>query len=220
MGYNKTMLYLGGLALAVAGPIGMFRATDMARGIRKSWAPNANATTNATSQQPNQADSPTGGAVASPLAGSPARASDTRPLPTLEEVLRFDVTVEWVMQRWPRVSAGLPHLQLRGYRVALVTGGKMTDVAGSLTYYFNAGQTVERITLRGTTGDPTRLVQVVASRYHFARRLTNDPGLVLLESVDANNQPAGTLKMRSADIIKASQPYSRYTIDLVIDRQP
>ncbi len=62
-------------------------------------------------------------------------------------MLRFDVTVEWVMQRWPRVSTGLPYLQLQGYRVPLVTGTKVADLAGSLTYYFNARQQVQRITL-------------------------------------------------------------------------
>ena len=79
------------------------------------------------------------------------------PLPSLAEVLRFDVTVEWVMQRWPRVTTGLPQLQLQGYRVPLVTGTSLSDVAGSLTYYFNARQQVQRITLRGTDRRSQRL---------------------------------------------------------------
>ena len=101
------------------------------------------------------------------------------PLPSLAEVLRFDVTVEWILRRWPRVTTGLPYLQLQGYRVPLVTGTGMSDVAGSLTYYFNAQQQVQRITLRGTTGDPSVLASILTSRYRFARRLTNDPGVVL-----------------------------------------
>ena len=120
------------------------------------------------------------------------------PSPSLAEVLRFDVTVDWVMQRWPRVSTGLPYLQLQGYRVPLVTGTGVADLAGSLTYYFNAQQQVQRITFRGTTGDPSALVALLAGRYHFARRLTNDPGVVLYEAVDSSNQPAGSLKIRSA----------------------
>ena len=117
-------------------------------------------------------------------AGPNAAPRDRMPLPSLAEVLRFDVTVEWVLQRWPRVTTGLPQLQLQGYRVPLVSGTQISDVAGSLTYYFNARQQVQRITLRGTTGDPSALVNLLASRYHFARRLTNDPGIILYEAVD------------------------------------
>jgi hypothetical protein len=140
------------------------------------------------------------------------------PTPSLAEVLRFDVTVEWVMQRWPRVSTGLPYVQLQGYRVPLVTGGSVADVAGSLTYYFNAQQQVQRITFHGTTGDPRVLVGLLTSRYRFTRRLTNDPGVVRYEAVNADMKPTGTLKIRSAQVVRADQPFTRFEVDLVMDR--
>ena len=140
------------------------------------------------------------------------------PLPSLAEVLRMDVSVEWVLQRWPRVTTGLPQLQMQGYRVPLVSGTSVTDVAGSLTYYFNARQQVQRITLRGTTGDPSVLASILKSRYGFTRRLTNDPGVVLFEAVDSSNRPVGSLKIRSAPVVSVSQPYSRFQVDLVMDR--
>ena len=133
-------------------------------------------------------------------------------------MLSFDVTVPWVTQHWPRVSSGLSELRLQGYRVPLVTGAGITDVAGSLTYYFDVSQQVQRITLRGTTGNPTTLVQLLGSRFHFTRRLVNDPGLVLFEAVDPDNRPAGSLKIRSAPVIDANQPYTRYEVDLVVNR--
>ena len=140
------------------------------------------------------------------------------PLPSLDEVLRFDPTVDWVLQTWPRVTTGLPYLQLQGYRIPLVTGTGLADVAGSLTYYFNARQQVQRITLRGTTGDPSVLAGLLTNRYHFTRRLTNDPGIVLYEAVDSSDRPIGSLKIRSADVVKASQPRLRFAVDLVMDR--
>ena len=140
------------------------------------------------------------------------------PSPSLAEVLRFDATVEWILRRWPRVTTGLPYMQLQGYRVPLVTGTGMADVAGSLTYYFNAGQQVQRITLRGTTGDPSVLASILTSRHQFTRRLTNDPGVVFFEVVDSSNRPAGSLQIRSANVITANQPRQRFLIDLVMDR--
>ncbi len=214
MGFKKTLICIGGVMLAAGGPISLFSTSDLVSGIKRNWSGSA-ATTAATSPQLSvPATAPTVGGLL-PVQGSTL---DSLPTPSLDEVLRFNVTVEWVLQRWPRVSTGLPYLQLRGYRVPLVTGTAIADLAGSLTYYFNAQQQVERITLQGSTGDPSRLVALLGSRYHFARRLTNDPSLVLYEAVDSGNEPAGTLKIRSANVVQASQPRSRFAVELTMDR--
>ncbi len=218
MDYKKTLVYVGGLCLAVGGPISMFSATDAVSGAKKSWTNTPNAAAPAQQQQapPSPASAtPNAPALTIGMFNAPA---DTTPTPSLADVLRFDVTVEWVLQRWPRVTTGLPHLQLQGYRVTLVTGTSTADVAGSLTYYFNSHQQVQRITLHGTTGDPSVLVGVVTGRHHFARRLTNDPSVVLYEAVDTHNRPAGSLKIRSAPVVRMDRPYTRYEIDLSMDR--
>ncbi len=212
MGNKKTLWYIGGLLLATGAPITLYSGSDLLAGIKRSWSRQPAAAT--AYQQPSYGTSSLPGAAA--ISAKPV-ALDPLPLPSLSEVLRFDVTVEWVMQRWPRVSTGLPFLQLQGYRVPLVTGTTVADVAGSLTYYFSAQQRVERITFHGTTGNPSSLITVL-NQYHFVRRLTNDPGLVLYETVDASNRPAGTVKIRSARVVRADQPYSRFEVDLVIDR--
>ena len=67
-------------------------------------------------------------------------------------------TSAWVLARWPRVSTRLANLDLQGYRVPLVSGTADGDLAGSLTYYFNSQQRVQRITFIGSTGDARPLV--------------------------------------------------------------
>jgi hypothetical protein len=214
MAFKKTLLYLGGLALASSVPIVLVSGPELAAGFKRSWFRSP-----AAYQQPASGTAFTAGAAAaSAKPGAFSAATDSLPLPSLSEVLRFDVTVEWVMQRWPRVTTGLPYLQLQGYRVPLVTGTAVADVAGSLTYYFNAQQRVERITFHGATGNPSALITILNGQYHFVRRLTNDPGLVLYETVDASNRPAGTAKIRSAKVLKADRPYSRFEVDLMMDR--
>ena len=113
------------------------------------------------------------------------------------------------MQRWPRVAPDLPICNCRATACPLVTAQGVADLAGSLTYYFNAQQQVVRITFHGTTGNPSTLIGVLSGRYHFVRRLTNDPGLVVYEAVDANNRPAGTAKFRLGP--RWSAPTSRTT---------
>ena len=140
------------------------------------------------------------------------------PMPSLAEVLRFDVTVEWVLQRWPRVSTGLPHLQLQGYRVPLVTGGSVADVAGSLTYFFNAQQQLQRITFAGTTGDYRRLLHLLSTHYGFVNRPTNTPNVILFEVPSQQNPPHSYLWVRPAAVLKATDPLRRFELTLVLER--
>lgn len=142
-----------------------------------------------------------------------------RPVTDLGEVLRFDVTPGWVISRWPRVSTGGPHLQLQGYRVPLVTGTKESDIAGSLTYYFNAQQAVQRITFIGTTGDGKKLVGLLTTRYGFIHRPTNNPGLYIYEFAHADGRTKSLLKITSADTIKASDPHRRYNVELLLEKR-
>jgi hypothetical protein len=214
MEIKKTLLCVGGLILAAGGPVTVYTGSDMVGGVKRFWNNQTNAAANAP-QNISGIGSPT---AASGTEASPALAIGAIPTPAMSEVFRFDITVEWIMQRWPRVSTGMPYMQLQGYRVPLVTGTQLTDVAGSLTYYFNAQQRVERITFRGTSGDPSMLVALLGERHHFVRRLTNNPGLIVYESVDSSNHPAGSLKIRSATVVKVDQPYSRFEVELVIDR--
>jgi hypothetical protein len=215
MDFKKTALYVSGLFLAVGGPISVFSTPGLMSGGKPATPPTAAVP---ATPQPTAL----GGTASLSNRGFDAlpgeSAADNMPLPTLAEVLRFDVSVEWILRRWPRVTTGLPHLQLQGYRVPLVTGTGMTDVAGSLTYYFNARQQVQRITLRGTTGDPSVLASILASRHRFTRRLTNDPSVIVYEAVDSSNAPAGSLKIRSARVITSAQPHMRFEVDLVMDR--
>jgi hypothetical protein len=137
----------------------------------------------------------------------------------LAEVLRFDVTPEWILRRWPRVSTIQAQLELQGYRVPLVTGTGEGDLAGALTYYYNAQHQVQRITFKGTTGDPHNLLAFVAGRLQFVWRPTNDPGLTVYEGVRSNGKAAGSLQLRSARIVKASEPYTRFEVELTVERE-
>jgi hypothetical protein len=134
------------------------------------------------------------------------------------DVLRFDVTPDWIVHNWPRVSTGLAHLPLQGYRVPLVTGTAQDDLAGSLTYYFNPHQQVQRITFSGTTGNTGKLVNLVKARFGFTRRLTNDPGVFLYELPDSKGRVNSFVWIRPARVVRANDPYRRFEVALLIER--
>jgi hypothetical protein len=133
-------------------------------------------------------------------------------------VFNFQITPEWIVAHWPTASTGLAQLQLEGYRVPLVTGTALQDLAGSLTYYFNAEQKLQQITFVGTTGDPRPLIGLLIDRFRLTRRLVNDPGLIVYEAVHRNNQPASSLELRLAPVVQPTDSYRRYDIKLSLQR--
>ncbi|MGA2798616.1 MAG: DUF6690 family protein, partial [Thermoguttaceae bacterium] len=175
------------LAAAFGGPVTMFRATDFWRDLHWGGSGDKSSATSDVTANSTTALKP-GDKSADPLL-PPSRPTalsvEGAPTPALADVLRFDVSPAWVLQRWPRVSTDLALLQLHGYRVPLVTGTKANDVAGSLTYYFNPAQQVQQITLRGTTGDPRAIINFMNTRYGYVRRPCNDPSRLIYETVDS-----------------------------------
>jgi hypothetical protein len=135
----------------------------------------------------------------------------------LAEVLHFDGSPAWVMSRWPRVTTGLSDVDLQGYRVPLVTGTAEDDLAGSLTYYFDREQRVKFIHFRGTTGNPHKLIALVTARYGFLQQPTNDPALLVYQ-VKWNGKPYSELRVRPARILRASQPRTRYEVELAMKK--
>ncbi len=152
------------------------------------------------------------------VSAPPALSAEEPPIHDMAEVFRFDLSPRWITENWPRVSTALGQLQLQGYRVPLVTGPAEDDLAGSLTYYFNPWQQLQRITFIGTTGDVRRVITLMTTQHGFARRLTNDPGQFIYEAPGETNQPRGVLWIRQFPVLKADRPHERYEIHLTIER--
>jgi hypothetical protein len=135
----------------------------------------------------------------------------------LGEVINFNATPSWVMARWPRVTVGLAETELQGYRVALVSGTAQDDIAGSLTYYFDNEQRVSIIHFRGSTGDPRKLVALVMSQYEMLPQATGDPRLQLYQR-KWNGKPVSELQIHTAVVLRADEPYSRFSLEMAIKR--
>jgi hypothetical protein len=207
---RKTLFGVIVLAVAAGGPAVFYGVPDAYNAVRRQWSSawgSSGAQTPATDPLPQQS-----------AAQTAAVPPDGVPLQGMAEVFRFDVTTGWILHRWPRVSTGLAELPLQGYRVPLVTGTAQGDLAGSLTYYFNPQQQIERITFQGVTGDARELVTLLTDRYDFTRRLTNDPGLFVYEVPRPGKEPVSVLKIRSVPVVTATEPHGRFKVDLVIQR--
>ena len=171
---------------------------------------------------PREAGQPPGEFAASAVSGfpqAPAKQKDIEGPRTrnLTDVFHFDGTPAWVVERWPRVTTGLAHPELQGYRVPLVTGTGQDDLAGSLTYYFDGNRRVEFLTFHGVTGDPRKLVALVVQKYGFLPEQTDDPALTLY-LVKWHGNPISELRIRTARILRADQPNQRFRVDLAMKR--
>lgn len=136
---------------------------------------------------------------------------------SFEQIFRFDITIGWITQQWPRVTTLTPEHNLQGFRVPVSTGTSDFDLAGSLSYYFDSRQQLDRIIFHGTTGDPRRLVAMVTGKYHFERAVNDDPSMFVYR-VMQHGYPASELQIRPAKVIRADAPRLRYEIDLAIKR--
>ena len=56
---------------------------------------------------------------------------------SLEQLLSFEITPDWITSQWARVSTRLSDLTLQGWRVPFAIGSRPDDLAGSLTYCFD-----------------------------------------------------------------------------------
>jgi hypothetical protein len=203
--FRRTVMAAGLLGAAAGGPY-----------VYKQW-PQLKASVfgaeNKTGGQYNPASTyttsyPTYSPSGVPMSGSDPQ-SDQTPLVDLPDAFRWEATPQWVMSRWPRVSAGLPAEALQGMRVTLISGLRMDDVAGSLTYYFNSSGRLAKLTFSGTTGDPSRLTALLVERYGFKPYLSSEPGMIRYE-IRWNGDATSTMIIRPASIVRTSSPYEKY----------
>lgn len=134
---------------------------------------------------------------------------------SLRDVLDFNITPQWVTHHWSDVSTATAEINLRGLRVSLVTGTKPTDVVGSLTFYFDNQERLQRVVLDGHTGDPAQLVQLV-TRYHgFRPERSLDAGLYTKRW---NGQPTGMLWLAHPRRVRSGAVNSQFLLKLEINR--
>ena len=215
----KTIVWSGVvLAVAFGGPIGLFHFSEFWNDLKNGKIGKSDKTVAVDAAAPGAKTETAANPAANVITSPTKLAIDDAPVLGLEEVFRFDLAPADVLRHWPRVSTELPSLHLHGYRVPLVSGTDPTALAGRCTYYFNPAQQVQRITFRGTTGDPRALIALLTNRYHYARRPNNDPSRLVYEAMNGAGQLAGQVVIRSAAVVRQNDPLKRYDIDLSMDR--
>lgn len=140
---------------------------------------------------------------------------DTIPIVDIKDALRFDITPNGVISRWPRVSTGITEDSLQGMRVTLITGMREDDLAGALTYYFVPSQKCSKITFSGTTGNPHKLIALATERFGFHGFTSGEPGVMRYE-IRWNGKAHSELLIRPAKIVKATSPLTRYEVQMLV----
>jgi len=137
------------------------------------------------------------------------------PVTHLSQIFRFDVRPKWVTDRWPRVTTTLAESGLEGLRVPVVTGTRIDDLAGSLTYYFDRNHRVQRLSFEGYTGDDRRLVELVTRYYGLRAEPTLDASMLVARW---NGVPTSVMQVVRAPVIDADSPHCRLHVLLELNR--
>lgn len=216
---NKPLAAALLLAGAAGGPYVLYE-TDAGQAARNTAAQTLGV--NPTSADPNSTASTSGSwwgsssnGSANPGTSSSAPVLSVTQINSLAEVLRFDIPPSWVMQNFPTVNTGVGDMQLDGLRVPLITGTRPDDLVGTLTYYFDQFQRVQRITLHAVTGDPTRIGSEIQRNYRLQQQPALGGGLY---TTTWNGTPTSILHITPATVITAEQQNARFTVFLEINQ--
>ncbi|TWT99526.1 hypothetical protein Pla108_04680 [Botrimarina colliarenosi] len=134
----------------------------------------------------------------------------------LEQAMDWSVDKNWVYHNWARKSTGLADPTLFGVRVPLVTGSGMTDVAGSLTYYFDGAGVLQKMSLYGRTADTSRLVHLATTRFGM-QAAAGSPGDQVFQAVESKKL-RGHLRTRPEGTLWATSPHSSFAIEMQVTR--
>ncbi len=132
----------------------------------------------------------------------------------LREVLRFDIDPSWVIGRFSRVSTVLAETQMEGLRVPIVTGTKPSDIAGTLTYYFDHANQLKRITIHGFTGDPKQLVTTMTEYYGMTPAPSLEAGVY---TKSWNAIPIHFMRITHAPVVHSDAVHQKYTLFLELN---
>jgi hypothetical protein len=135
---------------------------------------------------------------------------------SVDQVLRFDITKDWVYRNWARKSTWPTDVGLVAVRVPLVTGTDITALAGSLTYFFNPQGQLEHIAFRGRTGDATALVSFLARTYQF--QWSQAPVGEQVYQVKRGNRVQSELRTRPESVLWTTAPHSSIAVELELAR--
>lgn len=136
-------------------------------------------------------------------------------VPDLREVLRFDISPAWLPQRFSRVTTVTADVQMDGLRVPLITGTRPNDIAGSLTYFFDASQSLKRIQLHGMTGDPSHLAHLMVNFYQLKQEQSLGGQLFTSRW---NNRITSMMQIAPAPVIYAGADHSKYIVFLELNQ--
>lgn len=135
---------------------------------------------------------------------------------SLADLLRFDITPEWILSNWSRVTTVLADPQLHGMRVAFMTGTELASLAGTLTYYYDQNRQLRRITLQAYTGDVEPLVSYLRQFYG----LQSAPQYGANVWVAAGNDtPLHLLRVQYLPVVRGDAPRARYQVFVELNAQ-
>ncbi len=146
------------------------------------------------------------------LSDTPAVAAP-RSIP-LANVFHYNWTPGQVILSWPKVSRVYDGDYV-GLRVPLTTGVAASDLAGSLTFYFNADNRLQRITFVGVTGDSRPLVELVTTRFGLKAEPTTAAGLYVARW---NGKPKSALRLAYPPMLTGQQQQRRLQVVLELNK--
>lgn len=132
-----------------------------------------------------------------------------RPSVPFAEVFRAGIEPSWVKQRWERISVFSSDHDLTAYRCEFTSGRQAWDIHGALTYFFDPGGQLAKISFRGWTGDAETFKSFAAENWKLRPKGGNSQR-VLLQKSWSNTR--GALILQEASVIRRENSHENVAV--------
>lgn len=123
--------------------------------------------------------------------------------------LRWDLPRGYLIWQHPNAAIVPTERNLLGYRIPFTTGLQPHDLTGTLTYYFDSKDQLQRMELSAASGNPWPMTQWLLPQFRLQPIPSTHPN-VRLAILKSRDKPQSLLAVASGNASSASTPHELF----------
>jgi|694.fasta_scaffold00715_3 hypothetical protein len=123
--------------------------------------------------------------------------------------LRWDLPRGYLLWQHPNAAIVPTERNLLGYRIPFTTGLQSQDLTGTLTYYFDAKDQLQRMELSAASGNPWPMTQWLLPQFHLQPIASLQPN-IRLAILKSREKTQSLLAVATGEAPSASSPHELF----------
>jgi hypothetical protein len=123
--------------------------------------------------------------------------------------LRWDLPRGYLLWQHPNAAIVPTERNLIGYRIPFTTGFQPQDLTGTLTYYYDAKEQLQRMELSAASGNPWPMTQWLLPQFHLQPIISLDPN-VRLATLKSRDKTQSLMAVATGKAPSGSPPHELF----------